>query len=154
MITKRYFVVDVRNNRKSINYVQQIVNHVKNVNFDNIFHQFIWVWRNLNSKLKRDIDTLDEIITLTQFLKKIETKKKIWQNVYRNRNNQFNQRDRNDRDRVDDKIDQYNNNFSLINQNNVENCFSREFQNQTFQKQNNYYSNYVNQNNQYYSSFN
>ena len=44
--------------------------------------------------------------------------------MYRNRNNQFNQRDRDDRDRVDDKVDQYNNNFSLINQNNVENRFS------------------------------
>ena len=86
--------------------------------------------------------------------------------MYRNRNNQFNQqnrdrddrdrndRDRNDRDRVNDKIDQYNNNFSLINQNNVENRFSREFQNRSFQEQSNYYSNYVNQSNQYYSSFN
>ena len=153
-MTKRYFVVDVRNDRELVNYVQQIVNHVKNVNFDNIFHQFIWVWRNFDSKLKRDIDASNEIITLTQFLKKIEIKKKIWQNVYRNRSNQFNQRDRDDRDRVDDKIDQYNNNLSLVNQNNVENRFSRKFQNRSFQKQNNYYSNYVNQNNQYYSSFN
>ena len=64
LITKRYFVVNVRNHREFVNYVQQIVNHVKNVNFDSIFHQFIWIWRNFDSKLKRNIDTLDEIITL------------------------------------------------------------------------------------------
>ena len=81
LITKRYFVIDVRNDCESINYVQQIINHVKNINFDNIFHQFIWVWRNLNSKLKRDIDVLDEIITLTQFLKKIELKKNLIKRV-------------------------------------------------------------------------
>ena len=73
--------------------------------------------------------------------------------MYRNRDNQFNQQNRDDRDRVNDKINQYNINISLINQNNIENCFQREFQNRSFQKQNNYYSNYINQN-QYYSSFN
>ena len=157
-MTKRYFVVDVRNDREFVNYVQQIVNHVKNVSFDSIFHQFTWVWRNFDSKLKRDIDALDETTTLTQFLKKIEAKKKIWQNVYRNRSSQFDQRDRDrdDRDRVDDRNDQYSNNLSLVNQNNVENrsSFSRGFQNRSFQGQDGYYSNYANQNNQYYSSYN
>ena len=36
-----YFISNVRNNRESINYVQQMINHAKNVNFDNIFHQII-----------------------------------------------------------------------------------------------------------------
>ena len=151
LITKRFFIVDVRNDRESFSYVQQIVNYVKDVNFDIIYHQLIWAWRNLDSKLKRDIDAFIETTTLTQFFEKIEIKKKIWQNVYRNRNNQFNQRDRDDRDRVDDKIDQYNNNL-LVNQN-VENRFVKKFLNRQFQKQNNYNSNYVNLY-QYYSSYN
>ena len=151
LIAKRFFIVDVRNDRESFNYVQQIVNYVKDVNFDIIYHQLIWTWRNLDSKLKRNIDAFTETITLTQFFEKIEIKKKIWQNVYRNRNNQFNQRNRDDRDRVDDKIDQYNNNL-LVNQN-VENRFVKEFFNRQFQKQNNYNSNYVNSY-QYYSSYN
>ena len=151
LIAERFFIVDVRNDRESFNYVQQIVSYVKNVNFDIIYHQLIWTWRNFDSKFKRDIDASIETTTLTQFFEKIEVKKKIWQNVYRNRNNQFNQRDRDDRDRVDDKIDQYSNNL-FVNQN-VENRFVKKFLNRQFQRQNNYNSNYVNSH-QYYSSYN
>ena len=105
LIAERFFIVDVCNDREPFSYVQQIVNYVKNVSFDFIYHQLIWAWRNLDSKLKRNIDAFTETTTLTQFFEKIEAKKKIWQNVYRNRNNQFNQRNRDDRDRVDDKTD-------------------------------------------------
>ena len=38
LIIEHYFILNVRNNRKSINYVQQIINYAKNINFDNIFH--------------------------------------------------------------------------------------------------------------------
>ena len=111
LIAERFFIVDVRNDRESFSYVQQIVSYVKNVNFDFIYHQLIWTWRNLDSKFKRDIDAFIETTTLTQFLEKIKIKKKIWQNMYRSRNSQFNQRNRDDRDRVGDKTDQYSNNF-------------------------------------------
>ena len=38
LMIKRYFILNVRNNRKLINYVQQMINYAKNVNFDNIFY--------------------------------------------------------------------------------------------------------------------
>ena len=38
---ERYFISNVRNNRKSINYVQQMISYAKNVNFDNTFYQII-----------------------------------------------------------------------------------------------------------------
>ena len=41
LMIERYFISNVRNNRKSINYVQQMINYANNINFDNIFHQII-----------------------------------------------------------------------------------------------------------------
>ena len=38
LMIEHYFILNVRNNRESINYVQQMINHAKNVNFDNTFH--------------------------------------------------------------------------------------------------------------------
>ena len=38
LMIERYFISNVCNNRKSINYVQQMISHAKNVNFNNIFH--------------------------------------------------------------------------------------------------------------------
>ena len=38
---ERYFILNIRNNRKLINYIQQMINHAKDVNFNNIFHQII-----------------------------------------------------------------------------------------------------------------
>ena len=41
LMIERYFILNVRNNRESVNYVQQMINYAKNVNFDNTFHQII-----------------------------------------------------------------------------------------------------------------
>ena len=85
LIIERYFISNVRNNRKSINYVQQMINYAKNVNFDSTFHQIIWIWRNLDFELKRNIFAFIKHTTLFQFLQLIKNKKKIWQKMYRNR---------------------------------------------------------------------
>ena len=37
LMIEYYFISNVRNNRKSINYVQQMINHAKNVSFDIFF---------------------------------------------------------------------------------------------------------------------
>ena len=42
-IVERYTIIDVRNERESFDYIQQVVNHVMNVNFQNIHQQFIWI---------------------------------------------------------------------------------------------------------------
>ena len=83
LMIERYFILNVRNNRESVNYVQQMINYAKNVNFDNTFHQIIWAWRNLNFELKRDILIFIEHTTLFQFLQLIEDKKEVWQEMYR-----------------------------------------------------------------------
>ena len=110
LMIERYFISDVRNNRESVNYIQQMINHAKDVSFNNIFHQIIWIWRNLNPELKRNIFVFIEHTTLSQFLQLIENKKKMWQEVYKNCHldqvNQSNQRDRNNRER-DSRTDQY-----------------------------------------------
>ena len=151
LIAEKFFIADVRNDRESFSYVQQIVNYAKDASFDTIYHQLIWAWRNLDPKLKRDIDAPIETTTLTQFLEKVEVKKKIWQDVYRSRSNQSSQRDRDDRGRVGDRTDQYSNNL-LVNQN-AGNRFVRKFLNRQFQRQNNYNPNYANSY-QYYPSYN
>ena len=56
-IVERYTIIDVRNERDSSKYVQQIINNVKNVNFFDAQQQLIWVWKNLNFDFKRDISS-------------------------------------------------------------------------------------------------
>ena len=93
LVFERYILVDVRNDRKSSNYVQQIVNHVMNANFQNTHQQLTWTWKNLDSNLKRDISTSNDTTSLTNFLHLIENKKKVWQEFYTRDEN------RDDRDR-------------------------------------------------------
>ena len=62
--------------------------------------------------------------------------------MYRSRNNQFNQRDRDDRNRVDDKIDQYNN---ISRQNYVIDRNFAKFSKRQFEDENYYFNTYVNQ---------
>ena len=92
-VFERYILVDVRNDRKSFNYVQQIVNYVMNANFQNTHQQFTWTWKNLDFNLKRDISTSNDITSLTNFLHLIENRKKVWQKLYTRDEN------RDDRDR-------------------------------------------------------
>ena len=80
LITKRYIIFNVRNERKSFDYVQQIVNYVKNVNFQNIQQQLTWTWKNFNVDLKRDISTFNVIIIFIKFLTSIKNKKKYDKN--------------------------------------------------------------------------
>ena len=93
LVFERYILVDVRSDRESSSYVQQIVSHVMNANFQNTHQQFIWAWKNLDFSLKRDISTSNDITSLTNFLHLIENKKKVWQKLYTRDEN------RDDRDR-------------------------------------------------------
>ena len=76
LIIERYIIIDIQNNCKSFNYIQQVVNYAKNVNFQNIQQQLIWAWKNFNFNLKRNISTLIEFITLSNFVITIKNKKK------------------------------------------------------------------------------
>ena len=150
MVAERFSIADVRNDREPSSYVQQIVSYAKDASFDSTYHQLTWAWRNLDPELKRDIDAPTETTTLAQFLEKVEAKKKIWQNVYRSRNSQSSQRDRDDRGRAGGRTGQYSNNLPA-NQN-AGNRFARGFLNRQFQGQSNYNPNYANPY-QYYPSY-
>ena len=110
LVAERYSIVDVRNDREPANYVQQMISYAKDANFDSIYHQIMWAWRNLDAELKRDISTSTEHTTLAQFLRMVENKKEVWQEVYRSRSSHLGQRDREDRNRVGGRTGQYSNN--------------------------------------------
>ena len=78
LIVEQYTIVDVRSEREPFDYVQQIVSHVKNVNFQNIQQQFTWTWKKFNVDLKRNISTFNVITILTEFLIAMKNKKKVW----------------------------------------------------------------------------
>ena len=82
LVIERYIIFDVRSERKLFDYVQQIVSHFKNVNFQNIQQQLTWTWKNLDVDLKRDISTLNVITIFIEFLIAVKNKKKIWQKFY------------------------------------------------------------------------
>ena len=113
LVFERYILVDVRNDRKSFNYVQQIVSHVMNANFQNTHQQLTWTWKNLDFNLKRDISTSNDITSLTNFLHLIENRKKVWQKLYTrdknrdDRNRRSNNRQMNKSNRQDSNLDDH-----------------------------------------------
>ena len=97
-IVERYTVIDVRNERDSSKYVQQIINNVKNVNFFDVQQQLTWIWKNLNFDLKRDISSSSKKTSINEFLIVVKLKKKMWQKIYDVRDEEKNERS-NERDR-------------------------------------------------------
>ena len=109
LVFERYILIDVRSDRESFNYVQQIVSHVMNVNFQNTHQQLTWTWKNLDFNLKRDISTSNDITSLTNFLHLIENKKKVWQKLY-TRDENWDDRDRRFNNRQINKSSRQNSN--------------------------------------------
>jgi hypothetical protein len=56
--------------------------HAKAVNIADLHDQLIWVYNAIVSKLTKDINSLDENISIMTFLKNFETKKNIWHRIY------------------------------------------------------------------------
>jgi hypothetical protein len=79
---ERYILNDVRANRNISSFVFQIMRHAKVVNIADLHDQFIWVYNAIVSKLIKDINLLDENISIMTFLKNLKTKKNIWHRIY------------------------------------------------------------------------
>ena len=46
-------MINVRNYREFFEYMLNIINHVKNIDFHNVFNQLIFVYKNINIELKQ-----------------------------------------------------------------------------------------------------
>ena len=82
LVAERYTIADVRSEREPSGYVQQIVSHARDANFQNTQQQLTWAWKNLDAGLKRDIPTPNAITTLTEFLTSVKNRKEVWQKFY------------------------------------------------------------------------
>ena len=52
LLKKKYKIFNARNHRKSSKYMLNIMSHVKNVNFYDVFNQLIFVYKSINIELK------------------------------------------------------------------------------------------------------
>ena len=53
LLKKQYKISNVCSFRKLFEYMLNIINYVKNVNFHNVYNQLIFVYKNINVELKQ-----------------------------------------------------------------------------------------------------
>jgi hypothetical protein len=82
LIIERYILNDVRVNKNISSFVFQIMKHAKVVNIIDLHDQLIWIYNAIVFKLIKNINFLDENISIMTFLKNLETKKNIWHRIY------------------------------------------------------------------------
>ena len=59
-----------------------IINHVKNVDFHNVFNQLIFVYKNINVELKQMFRVFITFIIVNEFMKQLKKRKFIWWKLY------------------------------------------------------------------------
>ena len=79
--TEIYIYVDVRRDRKSRSYMQDILRHVKAVDFSSVFHQCTTAWSNLELNFRAQISESSKNIILSIFLSQLNAKKSVWMNM-------------------------------------------------------------------------
>ena len=102
---KQYIMSNAKQQRNSRMYAQNIFRHVKVVEFESIFNQFILIWFNLDYEFRRDILESKSNITIRIFLDQLKEKFDIWFDMINqfafnskfNNNNRFNKQDKRDR---------------------------------------------------------
>ena len=86
-------------------YTQNIFRHVRTVELESIFNQFILIWFNLDYEFRRDISKSKSNITIRIFLDQLKKKFDIWFDMTNqfafnskfSNNNRFNKQDKRDR---------------------------------------------------------
>ena len=76
--TEFYNYVDARRDKTSRSYVQNILRHVKIVEYISKYHQFITIWNNLKLDFRFQILKSTVITTFFVFLKQLDVKKNIF----------------------------------------------------------------------------
>ena len=76
-----YIYVDVRRERKSRVYMQNILRYFKIVDYSFVFHQCIIVWNNFKFDFRTQISEFAKNIILFNFLIQLNVKKSVWMNM-------------------------------------------------------------------------
>ena len=62
-------MINVRNHREFFEYMLNIINHVKNIDFHDVFNQLIFVYKNINVELKQMFRNFIISIIVNKFMK-------------------------------------------------------------------------------------
>ena len=62
-------MLNARNHREFFEYILNIMSHVKNVNFHDVFNQLIFVNKSINIELKQMLRVFTTITTINEFMK-------------------------------------------------------------------------------------
>ena len=148
-----YIYVDVRRDRKSRFYMQNIFRHAKTIDFSSIFHQCTIAWINLELNFRAQIFESSKNIILFTFLSQLDAKKNVWMNMtvrHREQNSNFDQNFNNNVDRFNNRSNKQNRNRDDFNQQFYVNFFystymwsfsnynSYQYRNSVYQFQSNY----------------
>ena len=87
MQTKKYIMTNARNDRILKIYVQKILRHVKATKFQFIYNQLMMIWNNLNINFRAQIFEFKFNISLKNFIKSLNEKTNIWQQMTFRREN-------------------------------------------------------------------
>ena len=82
LFKKKYKISNARNYREFFEYMLNIMNHVKNVDFHNVFNQLIFVYKNINVELKQMLRIFIIFIIINEFIKQLKKRKLVWWEFY------------------------------------------------------------------------
>ena len=68
---------NARNHREFFEYMLNIMNHVKNVDFHDVFNQLIFVYKSINIELKQIFQVFIIFIIINEFIKQLKKRKLI-----------------------------------------------------------------------------
>ena len=68
-------MTNARNYREFFEYMLNIMNHVKNVDFHDVFNQLIFVYKNINIKLKQMFRVFIIFTIVNEFMKQLKKRK-------------------------------------------------------------------------------
>ena len=67
-----------------------IMNHIKNVDFHDVFNQLIFVYKNINIELKQMFRVFTIFTIVNEFMKQLKKRKLIWWKLYDEQRHQNN----------------------------------------------------------------
>ena len=90
LFKKKYKISNTRYHREFFEYMLNIINHVKNVDFYDVFNQLIFVYKNINIELKQIFRVFIIFTIVNEFIKQLKKRKLIWWKLYDKQRHQSN----------------------------------------------------------------
>ena len=78
LLKKRYKITNARNHHEFFEYMLNIINHVKNVNFYNVFNQLTFVYKHISIELKQIFRVFIIFTIINKFIKQLKKRKLVW----------------------------------------------------------------------------